>query len=324
MKSPSLRTAFTLVELLVVVSIIALLIALLLPAVQMSREAARRCQCGNNLKQLGLGLHSYHQVHSQLPGGSSYAYINPPATPSGSSSTGSPTWAVSIFPYIEQQAVYDAMDLKKLMCDPVNEKAATTPIPVFACPTDPQSSHPVFTSRPESGSATAGSGGPNPKSSMGLWYPACIGPTMPSFSCFFCPDPTPSPSNWCCQGYCWGSFNPSGNSVGMFGRHPAGFRFEDVRDGLTNTIMAGETLAGDYAYNGVFCVNFPVASTSIPPNTFMKDTTYKASGYKSLHPGGLHLLMADGGVRFLKATVDFQLYCNLGTRAGSETVQTPD
>ena len=293
-----------------VVTIIAVLIALLLPAAQAAREAARRIQCVNNLKQIGLGLHSYHQVNGQLPGGSTFTL--------GSSSAGSPTWAVSIFPHLELQKSYDAMDLTKPMSDSTNARVATTVIPLFACPTDPQASHPILTGR-----ASAGSGNVNPTSSMGLWYPTCIGPTTPD-SCFFCSNTTPSPSNWCCQGYNFGSSNPPGNAVGMFSRSPAGFRFEDVLDGLSNTIMAGETLPGDYIWNGVFCVNFPVVSTSIPPNTFIKNVYYKSSGYKSLHPDGFSVLMGDGSVHIFKAAIDFQLYCNLGTRAGGEAIQIPE
>jgi len=301
--------AFTLVELLVVITIIGILISLLLPAVQAAREAARRIRCTNNLKQIGLALHTYHQVHGQLPGGSVY--------PTGA---GSPTWAVSIFPYLDQQTLFDAMNLNKPMYDSANQNAVTTVIPVFSCPTDPLASRPILTSRADSGPGWCW----NPVTSMGLWYPASIGPTTPD-QCAFCPDPTAGPSNWCCQG---NSFGWNGSAVGMFGRHIKGFAFDEVKDGLSNTIMAGETLPGDCIWNGVFMVNFPVATTSIPPNTFMSDKGvhtdwWKTSGYKSLHPGGFNVAMGDGSVTFLRAAIDFQLYCNLGTRAGNEAVQLP-
>lgn len=317
------ETAFTLVELLVVVTIIAILIAILLPAVQQAREAGRRVCCVNHLKQIGLAVHSYHDIYEQLPGGSKYNW-------SGLPLAGSPTWAVSLFPYLEQQSLYDAMDLNRLMSETPNQDLAATVLPIFACPTDPQSSRPILSGRSDSGSSKdpVTNKTLSPVKSMGLWYPACMGPTSPSL-CPFCPNGTPSSSNWCCQGNEFGTSNPVNNAVGMFGRYPVGFRFEGVADGLTNTIMAGETLPGDCIWNGVFMVNFPLASTSIPPNTFLSDNGarglwYKVSGYKSLHPGGLNVLMGDGGVHFLKSTISFQLYCNLGTRAGNEAVPTPD
>ena len=106
-KNSSLKLAFTLVELLVVIAIIGILIALLLPAVQAAREAARRAQCTNNLKQIGLGLHNFHSTHETLPQG---APFSPGATggvvPGG-------TWCLLILPFIEQQELYDQLDLSK-------------------------------------------------------------------------------------------------------------------------------------------------------------------------------------------------------------------
>lgn len=308
------RRAFTLVELLVVISIIALLVALLLPGVQAAREAGRRMSCVNNLKQIGLALHSYHQTHERLPGGSIYNYES-------LGTKGSPTWAVSIFPHLELQPLFDRLDFTHQIYDSANQAVVTTVIPTYACPTDPQSSRPILKARTNAGFD-------NPSESMGLWYTTCMGPTVPD-QCPFCSDTTPSATNWCCQGYSFGTTKPAGNSVGMFGRHPRGFSFEQVTDGLSNTLMAGETLPGDCVFNCVFCVNFPVTSTSIPLNTFVSDQGihaiyYKTSGYKSLHPGGANVVMGDGSVHFLKATIDFRLYNNLGTRSGNEVVQLPE
>jgi prepilin-type N-terminal cleavage/methylation domain-containing protein len=102
------RTAFTLVELLVVITIIGILIALLLPAVQAAREAARRMSCSNNLKQLGLALHNYHGADSALPAG--VAVFNFGATDSTGHGWNRQTWGVAIYPYIEQQALFDRYD----------------------------------------------------------------------------------------------------------------------------------------------------------------------------------------------------------------------
>ena len=144
--------AFTLVELLVVITIIGILIALLLPAVQAAREAARRMQCGNNLKQIGLALHNYHAAKNALPLGS---------IPNGSS-----TWAMLILPQMEQQGIYNMINFNMPVFDnttAVNgftnvQVAATTRIPAYTCPSDPKSANPILTGRADSPSWTSPSG----------------------------------------------------------------------------------------------------------------------------------------------------------------------
>ncbi len=116
------RTAFTLVELLVVIAIIGILIALLLPAVQAAREAARRTQCLTQLKEIGLAVQNYHDTRRVFPMGRTST------TPYGVS------WAYSILPHIEQQAIHDARNPKERVDSDVNAQAMRTPIPVYACP----------------------------------------------------------------------------------------------------------------------------------------------------------------------------------------------
>ena len=132
------RPAFTLVELLVVIAIIGILVALLLPAVQAAREAARRMQCSNNLKQIGLALHNFEGVHKFLP----------PGAVAGSTATDAhnafriPTrvehgWAIFLLPWLEQQGVYDLYDLRRDWRAPQNRTARETDLAVFKCPTTP-------------------------------------------------------------------------------------------------------------------------------------------------------------------------------------------
>ena len=305
---------FTLVELLVVITIIGILIALLLPAVQAAREAARRSQCTNHLKQVGTALHNYEQSFRELPFGSSYPVMNQGAT-----------WAMFILPLLEQENLYRQFNFKLPLYNAYYQQIIRTPVPTYICPSDPASTNPVFTARGDPGS-------PNPDTSAGLWYPTCIGPTQPD-QCTFCPNPTAAANNYCCQGcnfgtYGWPCGTNDGNTVGMFGRYFKGIRFSQVTDGLSNTIMAGETLPSHYMWNGIYMPNFPVVSTSIPLNTMIKDNGvhtdwWRDSGYKSMHPGGANLMMGDASVRFVTQSIDYRLYNELGTREGGEAVSAP-
>jgi len=305
---------------LVVIAIIAILIALLLPAVQAARESARRMQCANHLKQLSLGLHNYESQNKKLPQATAYGFRH------GS------TWVAAILPFIEETSIYDLFDFKKPMFDPANDIAVKALIPTLVCPSDGQSSEPILKKRGQSPAFPGGIW--NPSESHGLWYPVCIGPTHPD-ACPFCPDSTPSGTNWCCQGcnfgtygsYCGGSIK-DGSFTGMFGRHPTNVRFTDVSDGLSNTIMMGETLPYHYIWNGAYCPNYPVVSTSIPLNTFESDNGewsnwWRASSYKSMHPGGAQLALGDGSVHFVSETIDHRLYAGLSTRAGGEAYKLP-
>ncbi|MGB9690260.1 DUF1559 domain-containing protein [Thermogutta sp.] len=130
------RVGFTLVELLVVIAIVGMLIGLLLPAVQAAREAARRASCTNNLRQMGLGLHNYHQAMGCFPpGGIEHrAMINPktgrPYGPAGRQLA----WSVFLLPYVEQKALYDRIDTGKPFDAPENAEAAATILPLYICP----------------------------------------------------------------------------------------------------------------------------------------------------------------------------------------------
>lgn len=306
------RLGFTLVELLVVIAIIGLLVAMLLPAVQAARESARRSQCSNHLKQIGLAMHQYHGAHSVLP----FA--------TGDCCGGKPqagTWAAFILPYLEHLPTYQLFDFRYHMKDPRNAQAVQAVIPEYVCPSDPKSAQPVYSDRfwPH-----------NPNPAMALWYPVCMGPTeMGRSGCPFCPDPRPSPNNICCQSSNFGS--DRNDSVGMFGRHITTIKLEDVKDGTSHTIMAGETIPSHCAFMGAYAPNFPLTSTNIPINV-MEDgagtwTNWnRTCGYKSYHPGGANFVMGDGSVHFFPETIDYPYLFNaLGTRAGRErNVHVPE
>ncbi len=228
-----------------------------------------------------------------------------------------------------------------------NRTAVTTVVRVYICPSDPLSSRPILSKRANSSENPVG-GIYNPSPSLGLWYPASMGPTIPD-ACPFCSDQTSSPGNYCCQGWNFGSgaggsypagvypngmtypagTYPVGSTVGMFGRYPAGIPFASVTDGLSNTIMVGETLPGNNVFNGAYDANFPVATTCIPLNDSRSDNgqLYQhmfTSGFTSLHPGGANFAMGDGSIHFFNEAIDYKLYNDLGTRAGGEPVSPPN
>ncbi|QDU31810.1 Type II secretion system protein G precursor [Anatilimnocola aggregata] len=311
--------AFTLVELLVVIAIIGVLIALLLPAVQAAREAARRTQCSNNLKQIALGLINYESTNRTFPWGNSYLPSTAVAAPH--------SWSTCILPQIEQQAHFDKFDFKLPMDDAANKIAVTRTVPTYRCPSD-----------------GAGHAGPlparcsccnlgNSSVAAGLWYAGSMGP-VDCDGCPFCPNPTAGDGNPCCQGVKYGE---KGSAPGMFHRWPTGVRAAEVTDGLSNTILIGESLPTHSGHLAAFTSNLSLCSVNIPlnfmaspaqrPTAGMSDSAMhtanpanRFNGFKSLHPQVVQFAFGDGSVRGVKPNVDLVVYWGLGSRAGGESV----
>jgi prepilin-type N-terminal cleavage/methylation domain-containing protein/prepilin-type processing-associated H-X9-DG protein len=316
---------FTLVELLVVIAIIGILIALLLPAIQAAREAARRSECINNLKQIGLAMQNYHSAHNQLPYGSWWG------TPAGIKNPR--TWAADLLPFMEYNNLFDVLHFEVDLNDPLNRDAVRTIIETYICPTDEMAQTPILVDGWGAGQGPAYYWNPYPQ--MALWYVGNMGPTQPDF-CKFCKDQNPSKKNWCCQGYNFGTGeNPVDRShyfAGVMSRHAVNIRFKDVTDGLSSTFFAGETLPHQCYYNGVYSSNFAAYPTNIPLNWLEDDddapegrpgSYFRTCGFKSMHPSGANFVMCDGSVQFINETIDFQLYNALGSREGEEVATIP-
>jgi prepilin-type N-terminal cleavage/methylation domain-containing protein len=340
------RRGFTLIELLVVIAIIAVLVALLLPAVQQAREAARRSQCKNNLKQIGLGIHNYHDTYGRYPPGS--VAPSPPGGPANPT-TCFMGWGIAILPMVDQAplfAIYDSTQPSNLAGPSNNKTVVTTKLPVYCCPSDFNAGMLQFPA----------SGTPN-----GLYaassYKACSGV---SSDC----------SNyWDGQFGCCTGTPATGGSAGAIVNFPGNRGMihvvdnlrtcesaASVTDGLSNTLCVGEWMSKDtfsttpttgsrlamwgntyaqYSMSGVDvapCVvggvttSFGLASYACCDSTTGQITcTGQGSNpckraWGSFHSGGVQFLMGDGAIRFIGQNINRPTLAALASIAGGEIV----
>jgi prepilin-type N-terminal cleavage/methylation domain-containing protein len=301
MRGSRLPAGFTLVELLVVIGIIGVLVGLLLPAVQASREAARRISCSNNLKQLALALQMYHDAHRSFPPGS---FVS---SPQGYS------WGTIAFllPYLEQTARYQTIDFSRPHCgqqivalqqtglpDPASE-----PIPILMCPSDPASGQ----------SLLSGPTGPLPNSGdCGLLYPTNYLGMAGSR------DDNITGTYQGCSGIIDGD--------GML-FSDSRTRFADVIDGTSQTIIIGERAIpvnlgwGWPICGGHECEHYVSATLGLfKGNHRPAEYFTHLQHYWSWHPGGNSVALVDGSVRLLSYHIDYHIYLALSTRAGAESI----
>jgi len=309
----SRRTAFTLIELLVVIAIIAILIALLLPAVQQAREAARRTQCRNNLKQLGLALHNYHDTFGVMPPGAINPGVQPgntglPYAANCSTQCRNTVFTLMILPYIDQGPLYNQINFSLPMSraqrsgtGPATDQGAlfTNNLAAFSCPSDIPYSDPMQVGGAEHYALTNGR-----RSSY--WFPA-LG-IMEDLNTTYRGE------------------NPA--TRGMFGINGA-CRITDVRDGTSNTMMLSETpfrknatVYGPYwnAWNYTSGVVFGQQINSRVACGGGSNGCPYAWGGGSAHVGGMHMLKADGAVSFLSENTAFSIVQGLVTVSNAEVL----
>lgn len=292
-------------ELLVVIAIIGVLVALLLPAVQAAREAARRMSCMNNLKQIGLAVNLYEDTYKTLPPGSIWS--------SNSSKPQRGSALTHLLPFVEQRPLYDAIDFRQLdistaVVPSTGQLVAATLIPGYLCPSD---NHTRF---------VAGNALHN--------YAASRGPTSvfdnPACSCIHPWEPLSM-----------APLDDPGRFAGPFTRVGSVSQLQDVTDGLSNTIYFGEVRpnCSEHARNGwmssnngsgycttIVPINFNTCRDSAPDACNRSCNWNAETGFKSAHPGGAQFAFGDGSVRFIPATIDHRVYQLLGAKADGQPI----
>ena len=295
------RQGFTLIELLVVIAIIAILISLLLPAVQQAREAARRTQCRNNLKQIGLALHNYHDVHSTFPSGWIAVDGGAHSPHEGLNGAG---WGTMILPFIDQANLYEEFNASLAIENPANATFLGTLIPSFRCPSDPQ---PDFWEIEEEGSPGTVLAELPIANYIGVFG------TEELDGCENAPGSFPVSD----AGQCVGD--------GML-YHNSSIQIKDIRDGTSNTLFIGERrtdpAAGWYSTwagmvsEGEEAFQRVLGSTCHPPN----DPAAHLDDFSSNHTGGAMFVLGDGSVHFVSESIDIGVCQSLATRAAGEIV----
>jgi prepilin-type N-terminal cleavage/methylation domain-containing protein/prepilin-type processing-associated H-X9-DG protein len=331
----SLRTfAFTLIELLVVIAIIAVLIALLLPAVQSAREAARRAQCINNLKQIGIALHNYHDTVGAFPTSiMGWGYGN-------STSDHRASWIAMTLPYLEQSPVYNSINFSVNMRQDstnngangwaIEHTAYMTPLSVLMCPTDPSPSFSRW-DRADTGVGWDFKASQPLNSGPKLSYYGNMGDNHADSDFGGAPYwPFTTLPVTRQEG-----FGANGTFTGIMSRHAGTCSIRDITDGTSNTFAVGESLFESCRWftwpnpNGTTCtVQIPL-NWQIYFNDWGEDGGLDSRrnsvnwrvgfGFRSKHPGIVNFLFADGSAKGLKETTNRDtIYRALSTRAGGE------
>ncbi|QDT38740.1 DUF1559 domain-containing protein [Stratiformator vulcanicus] len=311
------RRGFTLIELLVVIAIIAILIALLLPAVQQAREAARRSQCKNNLKQLGLALHNYHDANSAFPPGvtPNNAWLNNSTTNYNALQNASGVWAwgARILPFLDQQPLYEQLEMTVLPVSSSPLSALQTSLPVFLCPSDEM---PKLNSANEiNGDSHASSNYvanfEDTSTSRGYFEEQDEGNTTPR--ALFKKTQKKRPTSFDGVFGIGLSLNTGDISDGTSNTIALGERVWAYRDGYTPRkngalIYASPSILEGTGYGWTGLTSVMNLATSCPLNPVeancSSDDSFRRT-YASSHAGGMQFVMADGSVHFISENIEF-------------------
>jgi prepilin-type N-terminal cleavage/methylation domain-containing protein len=331
---------FTLVELLVVIAIIGILVALLLPAVQAAREAARRMQCGNNLKQLALACHNYHDVHKRLPWNwdvtdNNYDFSGQ-NIPVAIRARVTFSWIVAALPFMEQQTLYDQIDFTVHNDTGRNLVIRATPISTLICPSNIQ---PKVRNNQNRGYSVGSSGGPD---AAGTDYVGNMGHIWGGWrDCAAIPD-FPHPTNVFVRGSNPGTPWVNGEwdidiprQQGLF-YYRGSARLDDIIDGTSNTAMVYEDMHWRGGNGPQFDRTNTVDSAWMSPLAAIGNLRnpmnnrnpawqqgagdVRCHGWSSNHKSVAGCALADGSVQFFKENMDHYTRYALATKAGGEPV----
>ena len=344
MKKPRNRrkAGFTLVELLVVIAIIGILVALLLPAVQAAREAARKMSCGNNLKQLGIAMHNYHETYKRLPPSGSYHWTR--------QSRNAHTWYNSsrgsqlcrLLPFMEEDPIYQKLDQNEAGTNQMTrfEDQAWGPNGTVGYPRPPQKwvrSEIIDSYLCPSSNVDPYITGTTPLSDRAI---SCYAPSIGAIL-------MPSRGGWCNDypGNVFGT-GPAGHgneargyrTSGCFARGHWAARFRDITDGTAQVIAMGEIMPnkdghqrnGWLHFNSLWTattgpINYPIRGIGDvghqgPGNCGHWNNYQTSLGFKSQHKGGAQFVFGDGSVHLLGETIDYMTYQRLGDRRDGQPI----
>ena len=295
------RRGFTLVELLVVIAIIGILIGMLLPAVQQVREAARRTQCANQMRQLSLAILNFESSRSRFPAGWTAEDDGEDGQLPGWA------WSAEILPFIEQANLADQIDFQAAILDDDNVPLTIEVIETYLCPSDPDADILNFVTEI---SEPVGDGSGNSNNNSGGFGDELL-LARSNYSGVF--------------GNIEVVDDPFGGQGMFFGNSRLGFN--DIRDGSSNTMLIGERRndLGAVTWVGVIDgIEEPFARVVGATDRAPNDPGEGLEAFRSYHPGGINVGLGDGSVQFVSDTVSEILFQALGTRNGGEVVSTND